>query len=395
MLQQAAPELVDLTTQDGDRTARYLTAIRALAPLVVEHRASFDRDRRLPQPVFDALADAGLFRLWLPKQLGGPELSPLEFMTVVEAASALDGTVGWLVGNGGGMSRAGGYLPTAVAREWFSDPRTFIVAATGAVGQAVPADGGFRISGRWPFGSGAPNATHFMGLVATREEGQDQSPFCCYFEREPVTLHDNWHVSGLRGTASVDFEVRDLFVPVAQTHGFLDMSPTQPGIVYRLPAPSVFPWTVSVVPLGIARGALDSFAELAASKTRSGSNAVLRDREIVQASFGRLAASHRAARALMVEAMTELMAAMDVGGGRLVRARAEFRAACAHAAESALRIVDTLAADAGTIALFESCGLERAVRDVHAAVKHVAMSPNAYVVAGRVALGLELGTSRF
>jgi alkylation response protein AidB-like acyl-CoA dehydrogenase len=395
MLQQAPPEFVDLTSQGSDRTARYLEAIRVLAPLVAEHRALFDQDRRLPQPVFDALADAGLFRLWLPKQLGGPELSPLEFMTVVEAAAALDGTVGWLVGNGAGMSRAGGYLPVSVAWEWFSHPRIFIVGATGAIGQAVPVDGGYTISGRWPFGSGAPNATHFMGLVATREEGRDQSPFCCYFEREHVTLHDNWHVSGLRGTASFDFDVRNLFVPIAQTHGFLDISPTQPGILYRLPAPSVFPWTVSVVPLGIARGALDSFIELAGRKSRSGTNAVLRDREIVQASFGRLNAAYRAARALLVDAMTELMTAMDVGGGRLVLARAEFRAACAHAAESALRIVDTLAADAGTSSLFESCALERAVRDVHAAVKHVAMSPNAYVVAGRVALGLDPGTSRF
>ena len=93
--------------------------------------------------------------------------------------------------------------------------------------------------------------------------------------------------------------------------------------------------------------------------------------------------------------MTALMAAMDAGGARLVRARAEFRAACAHAAESALRIVDTLAAEAGTSAIFESCALERAVRDVQAAVKHVAMSPNGYVVAGRVALGLDPGTPRF
>lgn len=395
MLQQATPELADLTSQEGDRTARYVHAIRALAPLVAEHRASFDQDRRIPQAVFDALADAGLFRLWLPKQLDGPELSPLEFMTVVEAASALDGTVGWLVGNGAGMSRAGGYLPSSVARAWFSSPRTFIVAATGAVGQAVAVDGGHRISGRWPFGSGAPNASHFMGLVASQEEGRDQSPFCCYFERKHVTLHDNWHVSGLRGTASYDFEVRDVFVPAAQTHGFLAMSPSQPGLLYRLPAPSVFPWTVSVVPLGIVRGAFDSFAGLAGSKTRLGTSASLRDREIVQASFGRLKSVHGAARALLVEAMTELMTAMDVGGGRLVRARAEFRAACAYAAESALSIIDALAREAGTSAIFESCTLERGVRDVHAAVKHVAMSPNAYVVAGRVALGLEPGTARF
>ncbi len=98
------------------RTAGYLDAIEKLTLLVEEHRASFDRDRRLPDEVFKALAEAGLFRLWLPAAMGGPELSPIEFMQVVEAASALDGSIGWLVANGGGMSRVAGYLPKSIAR---------------------------------------------------------------------------------------------------------------------------------------------------------------------------------------------------------------------------------------------------------------------------------------
>jgi len=96
-----------------------LAQVRQLAPLVAEHRQAIDRERRLPEAVFKALADAGLFRLWLPKALGGPELSPQEFMDVVEAASGLDGSIGWLVGNGGGMSRAAGYLPETAVRTWF------------------------------------------------------------------------------------------------------------------------------------------------------------------------------------------------------------------------------------------------------------------------------------
>ena len=83
--------------------AGYLQAIQNLAPLVVANREAFDRERRLPNPVFDALGEAGLFRLWLPQALGGPELSPFEFMTVVEAAAALDGSVGWLVGETDGV----------------------------------------------------------------------------------------------------------------------------------------------------------------------------------------------------------------------------------------------------------------------------------------------------
>src|ERR1700757_1974702 len=115
-----------MLARSPDQVAEYLAAINRLAPLIAEHRTAFDSERRLPDVVFNALADAGLFRLWLPEALGGPQLSPADFMTVVEAASALDGSVGWLVGNGGGMSRVAGYLSDPVAREFFSDPRAFI-----------------------------------------------------------------------------------------------------------------------------------------------------------------------------------------------------------------------------------------------------------------------------
>src|SRR6188768_2969106 len=103
-----------------NRVADYLEAVARLAPLIAEHRAAFDGERRPPDVVFNALADAGLFRLWLPESFDGPELSPTDFMAVVEAASALDGSVGWLVGNGGGMSRIAGYLPEEVACDWFA-----------------------------------------------------------------------------------------------------------------------------------------------------------------------------------------------------------------------------------------------------------------------------------
>jgi alkylation response protein AidB-like acyl-CoA dehydrogenase len=373
-----------------------IESLRLLAPLVAESREAFDRERRITDDVFRALCEAGLFRLWLPQALGGPELSPLDFMRVVEAAAALDGSVGWLVGNGGGMSRVGGYLDRAVVGGWFADAATFVVAATGAVGAALPVEGGYRVTGRWPFGSGASHGTHFMGLARTpAEEGREPPPMACYFDRAQVIFHDTWHVSGLRGTSSCDFEARDVFVPHDRIHSFMSLTPTQPGTVYRLPPLSAFAWTVAVVPLGIARGAMDAFADLSSRKGRQGAAAMLRDREPVQAAFGRVQTLHRAARALLVESMTELMAATDAGGDRLVGARVAFRAAAAHAAETAGRIVESLAAEAGAVSIFESCPIERAQRDVQAAMKHVAMNPGTYGVAGRVGLGLDPGTPRF
>ncbi|MGY3489765.1 alkylation response protein AidB-like acyl-CoA dehydrogenase [Bradyrhizobium sp. USDA 4011] len=383
----------EVNVGDPAHVCRVLEAVQALAPLIAAQRNAFDSGRRLPDAVFAALADAGLFRLWLPQALGGPELSPFAFMRVVEAASALDGSVGWLVGNGAGMSRIGGYLDEAVAREWYADPRAFVASATGAVGTASAVAGGYRLSGRWPFGSGAHHATRFMVLASVRPDDPASPLLCCYPGRADVTILDNWHVSGLRGTGSCDFEARDIFVPAAHAHPFLGLRPTQPGLLYRMPPSSVFAWSICGVPLGIASGAMTSFTELA--KGRSGNRAALSDREIVQATVGRTRAMLRAARAFLVDAMTELMAATDTGGQRLVEARADIRIANAHAAEIATSVTEMLAASAGAVAIFETCALERAVGDVRAAAKHIAMSPNNYVTAGRLALGLDPGTARF
>jgi alkylation response protein AidB-like acyl-CoA dehydrogenase len=329
--------------------------------------------------------------------MGGPELSPAEFMQVVEAASAMDGSIGWIVANGGGMSRVAGYLPESTAREWFTDPYAFIVSATGAVGSAEPVAGGYRVTGRWPFGSGASHATQFMGLAAASDGGSNnQPPICFYFAREQVTIHDTWHVSGLRGTGSSDFEVKNAFVPTEHTHSFLAPEPSQPGIIYRIPGLTIFPWSIAGAPLGIASGAMASFTKSATQKKiRLATTIQLQDREMLHSAVGRAKAIIGAARAFLNEAMTELLAALDDDRDRLMRARANLRIACAYAAEGSSSIVQMLTTETGASAIFESSALERAGRDINAAVKHVAMSPQSYIVAGRLHLGLDPGAMRF
>ena len=366
--------------------------IAGIAPLVATHREAMDRDRRLPRPLFEAIADAGLLRLWAPRALGGWELSPSDFMAVVEAAAALDGSVGWVVGNGGGMSRAAGYLPETVARPWFSDARALVVATTGATGEALPVQGGFKVSGRWPFASGI----HHASLVAAPcrvADGSGQGPvLLCYVPAEQAEIIDNWRVSGLRGSGSCDYTLGEVFVPTEHTHDMLTPPATQPGVVYRWPAGLAFSTTVAVVPLGIARAAIDTFVDSLAGRTRRGTSAALRERELIQSELGRAEVLHAAARALLLEAMNELTDALASGGPRLLRAGTMYRAACTHAAESASRIAETVSAAAGAVAIWEALPLERQVRDIQAAAKHVAMSPNNYVVAGRLRLGLDPDT---
>lgn len=383
--------------QEAHLVAEFLARLDALAPLIAEHRAAIERERRLPEDLFGALADAGLFRLWLPRALGGPELSPLGFLRVVEATAALDGSVGWVVGNASGASRIAGYLAPAAARRLFGDPRALVVTATGAAGRAVPCEGGYRVSGRWPFGSGIHGATALAGLCAVEAapgaEGPAPAIMCC----APIgaaRVVDTWHVSGLRGTGSCDWVLEDAFVPADQVFDLLAHRPAQEAAIYRMPVISSFAWSVAPVPLALARATLDAFLGMARDKVRVGTTQPLREREVIQSEVGRADAALRAARALLVEAMGELVAAVEAGREDLLAPRAGLRQAAAHAAATALAVAATVEGMAGTAAILEAGRLPRLLRDLRASAQHVAVSPNNFVVAGRLALGLDAGTSR-
>ena len=381
------------TTAAADRSASdLLTGVRGMADLVSNLRDSFDEAARLPDVVFDHLSALGAFRLWLPTACGGLQLSAQAFMEVVEAAAALDGTIGWLVGNGGGMSRCGAFLAADSAAAIFDDPAAFVVSATGAVGRAEPVDGGFVVSGRWPFGSGASHGTWFAPLCAIVRDGTptDELIFV-YAPRTDVVLHDNWHVSGLRATASVDFELRQVFVPERFTHAF-QPTPQQAGTLYRLPTQSIFSWTVATVPLGLARGAVTEFVRLTRTRRRGGDTTPTAERELVQSQLGRAQARLSASRAYLCEAMEDLLAGVETGAD-LEAAQIAFRMACTYASQSALAAIDQVTQMAGTVAISRACTLERFERDARAAAKHIAMSPDAYVTGGRHLLGHGLAST--
>jgi alkylation response protein AidB-like acyl-CoA dehydrogenase len=363
--------------------------VRDLAPLVEELRGEFDSEGRLPDHLVEQLAALGLFRLLLPTSLGGHGLSALEFMGVVEAAAALDGTIGWLVGNGGGMSRAGGYLPEESAREIFDDPLAFIVSSTGAVGRAVRVKGGYSVTGRWPFGSGSPHGTWFTPLCAVEDGGQATGELIfVYAPRRDVQLDDNWDVSGLCATGSVHFDLSDVFVPDRFAHPF-QPEPTQPGTLFRLPTGSIFSWTVATVPLGMAAGAIDDFVKKARSAKRYGDGVPFAERELIQSQLGQIEARTAASRAYLRHTMSTLLERTEAGAD-LEASRVDFKLACTFASQSALWAINLVTEMAGTVSIMRSSPLERRERDARAAAKHIAMTPDEYIRGGRLRLGLDL-----
>ena len=368
--------------------------IRGLSETIREAQPGFDAARQIPDDLYRKLAATGVFRIWLPSGMGGAQLSPLEFMDVVEEAAAIDGAVGWLVGNGGGMSRTGAYLPTDPAQEIFREPDAFVVSGTAGLGKAVPVEGGFRVTGRWPFGSGSPHATWFSPFCEVTGEGsQAGQRILVYAPRKDVILHDNWYVSGLCGTGSGDFEFDDVFVPDCFVHPY-QPDPTHEGTLYRLPTISTYIWTVATVPLGIAKGAMSEVLRIAGQRKRKADKVPLAERELVQSDLGRIQARLGAARAYMREGMAELLAAVETGIG-VEAARVRYRLGCTYASETALTAIGQLTEIVGAASIMRSSPLERFERDARAAAKHTAMSPNLYITAGKYAVGQNMSGEPF
>jgi indole-3-acetate monooxygenase len=381
--------------------AGYLEAARNLAPRVKEVRQEVEQQRNLPTALVEAMTQAGFFRLWLCRTLDGPELDFTEFLGVIEELSRLDGAVGWCAMVASVWSRLSGYLPGEVASEIFTaDSR--LAGSVNPTGKAVAVPGGFRVSGRWSYGSLIRHSNWTVGNsiihdVDIPRRGADGALDICFmiFPTSEVEIIDNWHVSGLRGTGSCDFQVSDLFVPEERSLSAFTPTQMQAATLYAMPQITTFAASLPCVSLGIARAAIDAFTELAGGKTPMGSVGRLREKPVAQSDLGRAEAHVRSGRAFLLEAIEEIWDAAAAGRVPTLRQRAIARLAAAKAAEASAQAVDLLHNAAGGTALFESNPLERCFRDVHATTQHIGTQAANFELGGRVLLGLDPGTPRF
>lgn len=374
----------------------YLDAARGLAPLVDTLRDRFDQDRTLPDELVEAMHAAGLFRMWLPRALGGAELDPLSFLTVIEELARLDGSVGWCAVIPAGYARLSGALEEDVAREIFlGAARGLLVGTLNPTGKAVAAPGGFKVTGRWSYGSFIAYGDWVLGNCITQDNGGFR---LCLFPRAAVDVFDIWHVGGLRATGSNDFQVSDLFVPESHTIPLVDFQPPprRPGPLYAIPMTSTFVACIATVMLGIARAAIESLVEIAATKTTTGSPTALCEKPMAQIDLARAQALLRSGRAWLFDVLGAMWENVEAGHSVSIQERADVRLAAVHAAQSAIQTVDLMYELGGGASLFQNGRLERCFRDVHAAGQHVAVRPLSNLEPiGRVLFGLPSGMARF
>jgi indole-3-acetate monooxygenase len=364
-------------------------AARRLASTAAELAPAAERDRQLAEPLVAALADAGLFRLCVPAAAGGLEAHPATLVAAVRALAAGDAAAGWCVAIAATSGLVAGYLPEEAAREIYAEPGTMVAGVFAPKGRAIPEAGGFRVSGRWPFASGCRHADWLMGGCVV--EGGMRLMLA---PAEQFTIHDTWHVMGLRGTGSHDIELDGVFIPAERTADVLGASPLQPGPLYAFPLFGLLALAIAAVSLGIARGALDDLIALAGGKVPTGGKRTLAERGTVQAEVARAEAAVRAAGALLDEAIGAAWERAVAGAGVDVEQRAALRLAATHATAVSTQATDTAYTLAGGSALYETSPLQRRVRDAHAATQHMLVAPATWELTGRVLLGMPTDTTQ-
>src|SRR5438309_10416782 len=287
---------------------------RDLAPLVAAEADTIERGRRLTEPVVEELHRARLFRMLYPRSAGGDEVEPAVYIEAVGELARADGSVGWCASIANSTGLFAPYLEPAAAHTVFGPPRSTCAWGPPNECRGVAVPGGYRVTGRWDFASGCRHAS-WMGAHGTIVEPDGSLRLNNFgrptlrtwlFPVEQANLLDNWNPIGLRGTASESYTVEDLFVPEEFTGTRED--PTlrrESGALYAFPQQTLYSVGIASVALGIARGMLDAFIELALRKTPRGTGR-LADNAVIQAGVARAEARLGAARCYLLDTVTEI-----------------------------------------------------------------------------------------
>jgi alkylation response protein AidB-like acyl-CoA dehydrogenase len=378
-----------------------LEIARELAPKIRAAADEIEAERELPRALFEALADAGLFRLALPRSLGGAELDLPTYIQVIEELGKADASTGWIVNQGGIFATYAARMPHDVARAiWVDTPRSVVANTPAATAKAIVVPGGYRVTGRQGFSTGCRHASWLAAHGQIVENGQtrlasDGQPEARYFF-VPVAeaeLLDTWRVRGMRGTGTHHFAVNDVFVPRERTVLSATAALVERGPLYQIPRTLLFASGDASVALGMARTCMETFFELAGAKTPRAMAGLLRDQPMAQADVGHAEAHLRSGRALLVETVREVWAAATAGALTLDQ-RAALRLATTHALRLAVKVVDTIYNAAGATAIYETHLLQRHFQDVHVISQHLQARMSHYELVGRHWLGLPVDETR-
>jgi indole-3-acetate monooxygenase len=378
---------IEVTHGEG---ASLVDVARSLEPVIREHAQALE-EGRIPPPIVEALYDAGIFKAMLPREVGGLEVEPVEWLQMIEELSRINASVGWtaFIQSGVGLTfldperyerfreRGGGRLILAMNLGRMA-------------GKAVRVDGGYRISGRWPFASGSPFATWLGGLSAVYDSdgspvvnatGQPQI-LLAIWPADQARIIDTWDGLGLRGTGSGDFEVSDIFVPDDQVNPGFYAAPVYDRALFRIKEMPEIGHGAHA--LGVASAALQAFVDAVNMRPIPGStrHMAMGHMQAHQIAFARADALVRAARALLQQPMRAVYEDVTVNQELDMELRVRLREANIFTVRTAREAVGLIFDMAGSSAVYRGRAIEQAFRDINTAANHTNYMEPAYSAIG-------------
>lgn len=377
-----------------------LGAAREFAPLIRASADEIDAARELPRPLFDALADAGMFHLAVPRAIGGGEIDFPTYVRVIEELGKADASTAWIVNQNATFGTYAARMSPDVARAiWIDTPRSVVANTPSPTAQAVVVPGGYRVTGRQGFSTGCRHASWIAAHATVIENGEpklkDGKPEARYF-LVPVAqaeLLDTWQVRGMRGTGTHHFAVNDVFVPEERTVLPLGAPLVSGGARYKIGVTLAFAAGDAAVAVGLARSCLNAFFELAGSKTPR-YQSLLRDQPITQFTVGRAEAALRSGRAFLMEAVCDLWNEATSMPALSLERRVALRLATTHAIRLAAQVVDSVYSACGATAVFDGNLIQRHFQDIHVITQHLQGRLSHYELVGQHSLGLKIDDTR-
>jgi len=376
-----------------DVRERLLQSVRELEPAIRQAADEAEATRRMPATMLQQFIDREFLQMFVPRSLGGLEVDPLTAFEVVEAIARIDGSIGWVVMiSSATPAFVVPYLPREVTDEVFSDPNAVMVGLIAPRGRAVPVEGGYRVSGRWPFGSGCQNATRLVSGTLVfdgdrpklNDDGQPEMRLMLLPADECEVL-DTRSVAGLRGSGSHDYVVNDLFVPEERAVAPIPERRVHDGHLYDI---KFLLGMQAAQALGVARHAIDAFHEFASAVPHAHAMAV-RERPMAQVRAAQAEALVASARAYIVSAIEDAWCSACSGRGISLEQGVQFRLANTNAVQQAAEAVDLMYDAAGAWSIYTENPLERCFRDIHVATQHFIVATPTYEAFGKVLLGVD------
>ena len=379
----------------------HLERARALVPMLAAAADRIEAERELSAEVLEEMIEAELFRLTLPRFLGGAELPIALLAQVTETIATADASAAWCLGQALGCAMSAAFLDQDSARQVFGSRNAVLAWGAGTEGKAVATDGGYRVTGTWRFASGGKHATWLGGHC--RLHDADGSPRLgpdgvqvnrtALFPRAAASMADDWYVMGLRGTRSEGYSVDDLFVEDAFT---LDRESPQErrveATLYRFSTTNIYASVFSGVALGIARAMLNDLLDLAGHKHPRGARSTMRESPVVQTRLAELEAQLASARAYQQQVLSDVWQKVDGTSEVEMGDRAQLRLATTYAINQATDVAEQVYRLAGATAIFEGGVFERRFRDAHAVSQQVQGRHTNFETVGRFMLGLDVDT---